>query len=238
MMRWTILGVVTAGLALGTGCVVDETGYGRDTDSAAGGDPPLSETDDGLPDADDGAGEGLFEDTVFYTSDGPLGADAAAVTVVGLPSATSASAVSAEVVGRSGPVDGIVGGGFVVVVQAALGDEVQLRYDGVDAGLLTLSDALGSVAAPSLDGAGDTGNTGDTSSVPAPEPRGGQVEVGAGDLPGLRPPYLAYNETVGASVRVDRGDTDATLPAEPGDRLCFVALGGTGRVSTATCFDL
>lgn len=211
------------------GCTPDETGY-DDVDTAR------DLTDDGV--AEDDAGSppdvGALAGQVFYTAAGPLTAEAQEVTFLGLPGTFDATSLVLSVAGRPNSTAFLLAdGGFVVSSLAALGDDVNfLDGDRVLASIDLTYDlaTLETPAAPTSDGAGgaDEGLTAE----------GAGVQVGSGRIGGVAAPYLAYNVARGAVVRVEAGDTDVVLLAEPGDTVCVAAVDGEGRTSPARCATL
>lgn len=216
------------------GCV-DETGY-LDTDLNSFG----GATDDLGAEASDAAnGTG-----VYYTAETVLSSTPAEVTVLGLPGVLDADvSATLSVVERPQAVPLLVtGAGFVGVVSAALGDTVQIRVGQDVVRSLTLSDDLSSVQAPQVgdtDGASGGGmGGGGSTDAPAPAVVDGKVQVGDGSLAGVSAPYIAWIAARHEVAEVPAGDTNVTLNAQPGDKLCVAAIGATGTTGTAVCFTL
>ncbi len=223
------LGWVWAALWLGA-CTPDETGYGDPDDtandaevddgSAAGSDAPSFDPED-------------LEGRVFYTALRELAADERLpVTLLAVPGTfPGIDRVTVRVIGGDQAGVDTVEGGFVVTVQAALGDVAQLLNGDVSLGTLNLSYDLSAVEAP---GAADQ-DLAEDDMAGALAPAGDGVQVGDGQVNGVAAPYLAYNSTSGAVRLVDAGDLDVVLPAVAGDVICVAQLDASDRPGPAVC---
>lgn len=217
---------------------VDETGYLDGNDPGRGGletdgDVDAPATDDA---ADLGVGEGIF-----ITGTSVLSSTPGDVTVVGVPGALRVSHAELRVDGRDGGRTlALREGGFVVVVRAALGDELVFTDGAVELFRLTLGADLSDTDDFGVPGAATDSDTdlhpwpGDSQLAPLD----GALPVGDGQIPGVPAPYLVYDLDLGTAVRVDVGDTDAVLTVAEGDAVCLALLGPGDLAGLSVCWTL
>lgn len=230
-----VLGVVglAASLLVGAACTPDETGYGDETGLNDDlGDPALEDAPEG-DDADGGTGGGRGA-SVYYAPSDVLGSLPIDVTVIAPAGTFGSDDLSVAAEGEDADPLRIVDGGFVATVVASAGDEVTVAEDGAVVSTLTLEAGAGSAAPGATDS--DTSDGLDEPSFDAST--GGGIPVGDGTF-GLAAPYLAYNVDRGASVFVDEGETDVTLSATSGDRVCLAPVSpGAADLGAPWCAEV
>ncbi len=235
---------IALALASSSACLVEETGYG-DTDL-----PPANEMDPALDAAEDDNPDGAGAEAssgFLYTATGVLSEVPSPVTIIGLPGSV---VTTTEISGRVAPAGtrvaaNVAGTGFVLTIDAALGDTVQVlsEVDTVigsveinedfasDAESAPLADADLSDVSVILDSDDDGTGAGGGNAA-------GAVQVGEGSFGWLVAPYLAYVPRTGAAELVEVGDTDVLLDASAGDELCLAGVDEVGKPGPATCIVL
>lgn len=228
MTIWTL-----ALVWLSTGCVPDETGYGRDPIPPDVSVPPDATTEDDLdpsataePDADGAppsAGGAAPGESVYYSSETALGSTIQPVAILGLSGTLPGDTVleAENVTAGADPVGAILtgDGGFLVTVYGRTDDEVWLTGD-LSSWLVVLAEGTAD-----FDGMAEAtlADDGLTALFVAGDPGEALLEADASRYPGID--LLIWNDVTGVSALVASG-ASGTLPATSGDDLCVAPVSG------------
>lgn len=173
-----------------------------------------------------------------YTAQTALSADATTlVSVIGLPGAiaTEGGALSAtnQDEGVDAAVAVVTGDGFLVQIDARLGDTIAIAYtvgEQTAGATITLSDDLGNLPPPMVQTGSGTSqqeffelSANNASNV---------VSVYLGNLSGRSPGVVAYNEDSGDSAFVEPQFASVELAGGSGDTVCVFTAGASGNGTT------